>query len=472
MTALQGKDNEDSDGGPLGWLSVLGVFLSVFFVKGTNVALGLFFIAFVEYFGEGAGSVSWISTLTLSVTWLGAPFASALAKRFGHRNIVAVGASLAFFALLMGSFATQIWHLAISVGFLSGLAGSFINAPATAFVGFHFRRRHSLAIGLAYSGIGAGSLSLPAFFQFSIEQYGWQGALLVFSAMTANLLVAAALLMKPFTLKRKHVGKVVELRDNPRKTNPEGTINEPVSDKSYIENNISNTQIATSCTTCRTCNSDKARFKSLTEIFDLHVFKNENFVFFAVLFLAFSFGQAISVIHIAPIIDTFGFSKEQTAIALSLYGVGCLCGSPFWGYVLSHCNVSVVHCYSLIIGMYGVCELLVPVATPLLAISTIMVALGFLRGGFSAQTSVVVRRTVGVKHITNAYGWCLLFGGVGQLIGGVTSGYMHDMTGSYDVSFYSAGLLTIFSCLVLSIGTVIIDKRKSRNYQSVSIVYL
>ncbi|XP_077865275.1 monocarboxylate transporter 12-like [Saccoglossus kowalevskii] len=422
MTCLKGKkydgtsNKEDDDGGCLGWLSVLGVFITVFFVKGSSVALGLFFIAFVEYFGEGAGSVSWISTLTLSVTWLGAPFASALAKRFGHRNIVAVGATLAFFALLMGSFATKIWHLAITVGFLSGLAGSFINAPATAFVGFHFRRRHSLAVGLAYSGVGAGSLTLPTFFQFSIEQYGWQGALLVFSAMTANLLVAAALLMKPSTLKKKHVGKV-ELCDDACKTNQEETINKT------INNDVTNKQTATTCTTCWTCNSENTLFRSLTEIFDLHVFKNSRFVLFAVSVLVISFGQAISVIHIAPIIDTFSFSKEQTAIALSLYGVGSLCGSPFWGYFLSHCHVSVVHCYALVFGMYGVCELFVPVATPLPAISTIMVLLGFLRG-FLAQTSVVVRKDVGVKYMTNAYGLCLLFGGVGQLIGGVTSAWV------------------------------------------------
>lgn len=65
-------------------------------------------------------------------------------------------------------------------------------------VGCYFRRRKALAYGIAMSGSGIGTFVLAPAVQLLIELYSWRGALLVLSAVVANLCVCGALL-RPIT---------------------------------------------------------------------------------------------------------------------------------------------------------------------------------------------------------------------------------------------------------------------------------
>lgn len=66
-------------------------------------------------------------------------------------------------------------------------------------VGCYFRQRKALAYGIAMSGSGIGTFVLAPAVQLLIELYSWRGALLVLSAIVANLCVCGALL-RPITL--------------------------------------------------------------------------------------------------------------------------------------------------------------------------------------------------------------------------------------------------------------------------------
>lgn len=56
---------------------------------------------------------------------------------------------------------------------------------------------------------------------------------------------------------------------------------------------------------------------------------------------------------------------------------------------------------------------------------------------------------ISLEGFVNAYGLLLMFQGVANLVGPPLAGWVRDVTGSYDASFYVAGVFSIFSGIIL-----------------------
>ncbi|XP_077980077.1 monocarboxylate transporter 13-like [Glandiceps talaboti] len=441
-------NGDEAQEGGWGWFVVIAVFVVQFFARGTNVALGVFFVAFVEYFDEGAGKTSWIPSLTTGVTLCTGPVAAAFSKRYGNRKVVAVGGVLCFVSLTLSSFANTVWQLAITVGFLNGVGLGLVHSPSTSLLAKYFKKRHSLAAGLGYTGIGVGSLALPPLFQYCINLYGWEGALLVFAAISAHLWIAASLL-RPKT--ERHVVRkdVVENCDSHDKRNVI-TLEEciPLSDSDRPEVEDSNI-------TSIPKKSSRTVFvlSFLYDFFDCRLFtQNCYYLIYLTSFTLWSLGFQITLIHLAPRIIHVGMSKDTSAILLSLYGVGNVIGSPICGFLCSHCkpirkNIDYYLVFAYLV--YAILAFLMPLVKTKTSIGIFVFLFGFGRSSFSAQGPVVLRKMVGDDMFVTAYGWSLLFAGAGMLVGPPLSGYLKDFTGSYELSFHVAGAILIFSALLL-----------------------
>ncbi|XP_070558553.1 monocarboxylate transporter 12-like [Ptychodera flava] len=193
------KDEKTYAEGGYGWLTVIGCFIVTFFVRGTVASLGILFIAFVEHYGKGSGATSWVPSMYGSLGLALAPVAAASAKRFSHRRVVMTGGILAFTSLMTGSFASNVWQLALTVGTLHGMAAGMSYSPTTSYMAYYFNKRHSIATGIGFTGIGMGSMVLPLIFQLCLDKYGLQGTLWIYAAMSAHLCICAAIL-RPVSL--------------------------------------------------------------------------------------------------------------------------------------------------------------------------------------------------------------------------------------------------------------------------------
>jgi MFS family permease len=79
--------------------------------------------------------------------------------------------------LLGAAWVTQPWHLYLTLGVLVGAGSSFLGYTGQAlFLPNWFARRRGLAIGIAYAGVGVGSIVMFPWFQALIEQAGWRSA--------------------------------------------------------------------------------------------------------------------------------------------------------------------------------------------------------------------------------------------------------------------------------------------------------
>lgn len=106
--------------------------------------------------------------------------------------------------------------------------------------------------------------------------------------------------------------------------------------------------------------------------------------------------------------------------------------------------------------IYSGCMLLCGLSTaavPLLPNYTWLAAASGLFGLSIAAnyslTAVILVDVISLERFVNAYGLLLMFQGAANLVGPPLAGWICDVTGSYDTSFYIAGGLIMLSGMIL-----------------------
>ncbi|RUS87232.1 hypothetical protein EGW08_004984, partial [Elysia chlorotica] len=181
------------DGG-WGWVIVLCSALSHMLTVGGFLSLSVMYVHWLEEFTAGRSTTSWVISVALAITYGIGPIPALLASKIGYRPVVVVGGFLVGLGYMLAYFATNVYHLILTIGIISGSGSGFCFLPATVTVAMYFDKRRSLAIGLGTAGVGIGSFVCAPVVHWLIECYGWRGALLVGGAIQLNLCVMGLLL--------------------------------------------------------------------------------------------------------------------------------------------------------------------------------------------------------------------------------------------------------------------------------------
>jgi len=97
--------------------------------------------------------------------------------RAGPRAVMELGVALMAGGLLLAPLTTQPWHLYATIGVMVGSGSVCLGySGQSLFLPNWFIRRRGLAIGLAFAGVGLGSMTLLPWVQVMIEATGWRTA--------------------------------------------------------------------------------------------------------------------------------------------------------------------------------------------------------------------------------------------------------------------------------------------------------
>lgn len=170
------------DGG-WGWVVMMASFSCNVIVDGIVFSAGMFLKPIGEEFNASTPQTALVSSLLSGFYLLAGPFVSAAANRWGFRPVTIVGAFIACIGFVLSRFATSVFYLYLTYGFIGGIGFCLIYMPSVITVGYYFERWRALATGISLCGSGVGTFIMAPVSTMLINALGWRDALLVQAGM-------------------------------------------------------------------------------------------------------------------------------------------------------------------------------------------------------------------------------------------------------------------------------------------------
>jgi len=180
------------DGG-WGWVIVFASFMIHIVADGITYSFGIFMVELIEKFDADRGAASLIPSILVGVTLGSGPIASSFTNRYGCRAVTIAGAVLASIGLAVSAAANNISLLYFTIGVCTGLGFGLIYLPAIVSVSMYFEKRRAFATGIAVCGSGLGTFIMAPVTKWLITMFGWEGAMLVTSALVLLCILFGAL---------------------------------------------------------------------------------------------------------------------------------------------------------------------------------------------------------------------------------------------------------------------------------------
>ena len=216
---LSGSENEDlvlpseefvpPDGGAMAWSQVLAANLINWMAWGLPTSFGVYQLHYKDTLKLPESQVAWIGSVQVFLTFGMCTVSGRLADAGYTKQTIAVGSFLSAFGTLMTSLATRYWQIFLAQGVCTGLGLGVMFMPAIQVVNSYFRERRSLALSVAATGTGLGSLVFPSTVQYLIPRVGFPWAVRCSAFIIIVISTIAILILKP-RLKPRKAGSLVE----------------------------------------------------------------------------------------------------------------------------------------------------------------------------------------------------------------------------------------------------------------------
>src|SRR3984893_10702602 len=180
-----------------GWVIVVVVFVTMGIGVNARTAFSLLFPPILEEFRWDRGVTAGAFSFGFVVSAILSPVLGRMMDRVGPRAVMELGVGLMAAGLLLAPLTSEPWHLYLTIGVLVG-AGSIClgYSGQSLFLPNWFNRRRGLAIGLAFAGVGLGSMTLLPWVQHMIEQTGWRTACTAMGVVVLVVLAPINLLLR------------------------------------------------------------------------------------------------------------------------------------------------------------------------------------------------------------------------------------------------------------------------------------
>lgn len=182
---------------PRAWLTVAAAFAALATTFGIAYSFGAFVGAIRADLGASRAAGAALFSVT-ALIWFGlGGLTGAAADRFGPRPVLFTGAVALGAGLLLTAQAGSIEVAVVVYGLGVGIGVACAYVPTVALVGAWFERRRTLALGVAVSGIGVGTLAVPPAAAALIDAVGWREAYRVLALLGVVVLGVCACVIAP-----------------------------------------------------------------------------------------------------------------------------------------------------------------------------------------------------------------------------------------------------------------------------------
>src|SRR5919106_5947586 len=142
-----------------GWIVVAVVFVTMAIGVNARTAFSLLFPPIVDEFGWQRGATAGAFSFGFFVSAVLSPLLGRLMDRLGPRVVIGLGIALMGIGFLLASLIAAPWQLYATLGMLVGAGSVCLGYTGMGlFLPHWFVRRRGLAMSIAFSGVGIGSI--------------------------------------------------------------------------------------------------------------------------------------------------------------------------------------------------------------------------------------------------------------------------------------------------------------------------
>lgn len=409
-----------------GWVVIAVAFVTMAISVNARTAFSLFYPPILAEFGWGRGVTAGAFSAGFIASSFMSPLMGRLMDRSGPRAVMELSIVLMGFGFLLAPLTREPWQLYLTIGVMVGLGSVFSGYTGqNQFLPNWFIKRRGLAIGIAFAGVGVGSVTLLPWVQYLIEQSGWRMACVAMGTIILIVLAPLNLLLRK---RPEDIGLA-----------PDGDVTAETSLKKPASNIVDTTWADTQWTLARALRTTRFWWLVLAYFCAL-------FVWYAV------------QVHQTKFLLDIGFSSYTAVWALGTVSLFGIPGQVFLGYLSDRIGREAI--WSISQSGFAVCYLTLIALKfePSLLLVCIMVfAQGALGYGVSSVMGAVVFEIFEGPHYGRIFGAVMLTALLGAAVAPWITGYLHDLTGSYTLAFaLGAGLssLSAFAIWQASPGKV------------------
>ncbi len=180
-----------------GWVIIAVGFVTVALGVSARTAFSLMFPPIVDEFGWDRGLAAGAFSFGFLVSAVLSPIIGRLMDRRGPRFVIEIGVAVTAAGLVGAVLIAAPWQLYLTLGLLVGTGANFMSYSVhSQFLPNWFVRRRALAIGIAFSGVGAGGMVILPWLQTIILHEGWRTACWMLGVVTIVVLAPINLLVR------------------------------------------------------------------------------------------------------------------------------------------------------------------------------------------------------------------------------------------------------------------------------------
>jgi MFS family permease len=371
-----------------GWLVVAGAFAVTFAGFGCAYTFSAFVEPLQKDFGASRGSVSLVFSLA-GFLYFGLGLVSGpLADRLGARKLAVTGMIITGAGLAAAGLASSLEQVYLAYGLGAGFGIGCSYVPAIGAVQRWFVTRRGFASGLAVSGIGLGTLIMPAVASHLIGALGWRYAYLILGAFAALAGGGMALL--------------IENSPNDHGLGPDGDPPQSAAQSARapgmsVRDAIRTRQFAGLYAACMIC----------------------------------SFGVFVPFVHLVPYATGRGIAPSSAALLLGAIGAGSTAGRFVLGGLADRMGRSVA-LSAMYLGM-ALTLFVWAFSSGFWALAAFGLTFGVFYGGWVALLPALVMDYFGGRNVSGIIGILYTSVAFGTLLGPSAAGFAYDLNHSYMV---------------------------------------
>ena len=401
-----------------GWVIVAVTFVTMGIGVNARTAFSLLFPPILDEFHWDRGVTAGAFSFGFIVSGILSPLIGRMMDRFGPRSVMELGTGLMAAGFLLAPFTSEPWHLYLTIGVLVGGGSVCLGySGQSLYLPNWFVRTRGLAIGLAFSGVGLGSVTLLPWVQSAILGAGWREACWMLGLLILIVLTPINLLLRK--------------RPEDLGLRPDGDAVRDASAAPRPSNIVDPAWAATDWTLGRAVRT--ARFWWLA------------LGYFGALYAWY----AVQV-HQTKYLQEIGFSATRAAWALGLVSLIGVAGQISLGHlsdrigrewVWAISNLGFVICYFALLMLRH---------DPSMFWLYLMVAAqGGLGYGLTAVMGAMVAEIFQGPHFGGIFGTVMLAALLGGAAGPWLTGALHDALGDYTLAFWLGVFMSVLSALAI-----------------------